>query len=118
MDAKSKKCYFIGYGGKEFGYRLWDDVDQKILRIQNVVFNKTIVYKVEDVVKSEQEASKKPIELEEILDEDSLRVVLDDPTDVSDEAQISTPIIEIQRSTQARRPTARYSPDLNYILMT
>ena len=32
LDAKCKKCYFIGYGDEEFGYHLWDDVDQKILR--------------------------------------------------------------------------------------
>src|SRR5271154_5700976 len=24
MEAKSKKCIFVGYGIDEFGYRLWD----------------------------------------------------------------------------------------------
>ena len=31
LDANSKKCYFIGYGGKEFGYLLWNDVDEKVI---------------------------------------------------------------------------------------
>ena len=69
LDAKSKKCYFIGYGGEEFGYRLWDDVDQKILWSQNVVFNETIVYKDKDAASLVQEASMKPIEMEDIHDE-------------------------------------------------
>ena len=51
LDAKSKRCYFIGYGAKEFGYRLWDDVDKNILWSQNVVFNETIVYKDKDAAK-------------------------------------------------------------------
>ena len=25
LDAKSKKCYFVGYCDSEFGYCLWDD---------------------------------------------------------------------------------------------
>ena len=118
LDAKSKKCYFIGYDGEEFGYRLWDDVGQKIKQSQNVVFNETIVYKDKDAAKSEQEASMKPLELEEIHDEDPTSEVVADSEEVSDEAKVITPINEIQRSTRARRPTARYSPDLNYILMT
>ena len=118
LDAKSKKCYFIGYGDEEFGYRLWDDADQKVLRSQNVVFNETIVYKDKDSAKLEQETGMKPIELEEIHDEDPPNDVDGHPEVVSDEAEVTTPIPEIRRSTRARRPTARYSPDLNYILMT
>ena len=118
LDAKSKKCYFIGYGGEEFGYRLWDDVDQKILRSQNVVFNETIVYKDKHAARSEQEASMKPIEMKDIHDGDPPSEVDDNLDDVSVEAEVTTPIIEIWRSTRARRPTARYTSDMNYILMT
>ena len=118
LDAKSKKCYFIGYGDEEFGYRLWDDVDQKILRSHNIVFNETIVYKDKDVARSEQEGSMKPIEMKDIHDEDLPSEVDDNPRDVSVEVEVTTPIIEILRSTRARRPTARYTCDMNYILMT
>ncbi|CAL9021276.1 unnamed protein product [Prunus brigantina] len=38
LDAKSKKCIFVGYGNEEFGYRLWDLVARKIIRSRDVVF--------------------------------------------------------------------------------
>ena len=59
-----------------------------------------------------------PIELEEIHDEDPPSEVIDDPEDESYEAEVTTTITDIRRSTQACRPTTRYSPDLNYILIT
>nr|VDD55243.1 unnamed protein product [Brassica oleracea] len=45
LDSKSKKCYFIGYGNAEFGYRFWDDENRKINRSKNVVFNEEALYK-------------------------------------------------------------------------
>ena len=32
LDGKSKECIFLGYAREEFGYRLWDPVDKKIIR--------------------------------------------------------------------------------------
>ena len=29
LDAKSKICFFIGYGDKKFGYRFWDEQNKK-----------------------------------------------------------------------------------------
>ena len=31
LDDKAKQCIFLGYGHDEFGYRLWDPVDKKIV---------------------------------------------------------------------------------------
>ena len=45
LDAKSKKCYFIGYGDEAFRYRFWDDQNRKIIRSRNVTFNEMVVYK-------------------------------------------------------------------------
>jgi hypothetical protein len=45
LDAKSRKCYFIGYGDEAFGYRFWDDQNRKIIRSRNVTFNEMVVYK-------------------------------------------------------------------------
>jgi len=45
LDVKSKKCTFIGYGIDEFGYRLWDFKNQKIVRSRDVVFNEKVLYK-------------------------------------------------------------------------
>ena len=59
LDAKSKICFFIGYGDKKFGYRLWDEQNKKIIRSRNVIFNKQVMYKdkstvVSDVTKIDQ----------------------------------------------------------------
>ena len=44
LDSKSKACIFMGYSGHEFGYRLWDLVNKKVLRSRDIVFleDKTI----------------------------------------------------------------------------
>ena len=45
LDAKSKKCTFIGYEVDDIGYRLWDYENHKIIRIRDVVFNERVMYK-------------------------------------------------------------------------
>ena len=44
LDNKSKPCIFMGYSEDEFGYRLWDLVDKKVVRSRDIVFmeDKTI----------------------------------------------------------------------------
>ena len=32
LDTKSRECIFLGYPNEEFGYRLWDPVNKKIVR--------------------------------------------------------------------------------------
>ena len=38
LDPKAKQCIFLGYGHEEFGYRLYDPVDKKVVRSRDVVF--------------------------------------------------------------------------------
>ena len=45
MEAKSKKCVFFGYEIDEFGYRLWDFENSKIVRSRDVIFNEKVLYK-------------------------------------------------------------------------
>jgi hypothetical protein len=45
LEVKSKKCVFVGYGIDEFGYRLWDFENQKIVRSRDVIFNEKVLYK-------------------------------------------------------------------------
>jgi hypothetical protein len=45
LEAKSKKCTFIGYSVNDFGYRLWDYENHKIIRIRDVIFNEKVMYK-------------------------------------------------------------------------
>ena len=46
LEAKSKKCTFIGYGVNDFGYRLWDYENNKIIRSRDVIFNEKVMYKI------------------------------------------------------------------------
>ena len=43
LDAKSKICFFIGYGDEKFGYRFWDEQNRKIIRSRNVIFNEQVM---------------------------------------------------------------------------
>ena len=45
LEAKSKKCTFIGYIINDFGYRLYDYENHKIIRSRDVVFNEKVMYK-------------------------------------------------------------------------
>ena len=45
LEAKSKKCTFIGYGVNDFGYHFWDYENQKIIRSRYVVFDEKFMYK-------------------------------------------------------------------------
>lgn len=38
LDKKTKECIFLGYSEDEFGYRLWDPRDRKVVRSRDVVF--------------------------------------------------------------------------------
>ena len=62
LDAKSKICFFIGYGDEKFGYRFWDEQNRKIIRSRNVIFNEQVMYKdrstiVLDVAEIDQKKS-------------------------------------------------------------
>jgi hypothetical protein len=54
LDAKSVKCTLVAYGEDEFGYKLWDDQNRKMIRSRDVVFNEKVMYKDRNTEKSEQ----------------------------------------------------------------
>ena len=45
LEDKSKKCTFIGYIVNDFGYRLWDYENHKIISSRDVVFNEKVMHK-------------------------------------------------------------------------
>ena len=45
LEAKSKKYVYFGYGIDEFGYRLWDFENCKIIRSRDVILNEKVLYK-------------------------------------------------------------------------
>ncbi|RVW81314.1 Retrovirus-related Pol polyprotein from transposon TNT 1-94 [Vitis vinifera] len=98
LDAKSKICFFIGYGDEKFGFRSWDEQNRKIIRSRNVIFNEQVMYKDRSTVTSDvTEIDKKKSEF----------VNLDELTET-----------EVRRSSKNIRPPQRYSPVLNYLLLT
>ena len=38
LDSKSKPCIFLGYSEDEFGYRMWDLLDKKVIRSRDIIF--------------------------------------------------------------------------------
>ena len=38
LDPKSRPCIFLGYGEDEFGYRLCDLIDKKVIKSRDIVF--------------------------------------------------------------------------------
>jgi hypothetical protein len=38
LDSKTKECIFLGYENGEFGYRLWDSIEKKLVSSQDMVF--------------------------------------------------------------------------------
>ena len=38
LDSKSKPCIFVGYSKDEFGYRLWNLLDKKLVRSRDIMF--------------------------------------------------------------------------------
>ena len=45
LEAKSKKFIFVGYRINEFGYRIWDFENHKIVKSKDVIFNEKVFYK-------------------------------------------------------------------------
>jgi hypothetical protein len=49
LDSKTRECIFLAYGGDQFGYKLYDPMERKVVRRRDVVFveDQTIVDIVE-----------------------------------------------------------------------
>jgi len=45
LEAKTKKCTFIGYGVNDFGYHFYDYEKHKMIKRRDVIFNERVLYK-------------------------------------------------------------------------
>ncbi len=52
LDVKTRQCIFLGYGLDEFGYRLYDPVEKKLVRSRDVVFMEDQI--IGDIEKTEK----------------------------------------------------------------
>jgi hypothetical protein len=102
LEAKSKKCTFIGYGVNDFGYHLWDYENNKIIRSRDVIFNEKVMYK------DQLQGKKHEIEKQEytVLDEITEKEIPKEPENQN-----------VQQQEQ-HVPPERYSPSLYYLLLT
>ena len=131
LDVKTRECIFLGYGSDEFGYRMYDPIEKKILRSRDVVFMEDQT--IEDIQKTEKtvpQSSHSYVDInpvpstvvhdqvenptdDEIQGEQQVTDNTDDHVDDNDMAPTTT----LRRSTRGRHPSSRYSVD-QYVLLT
>eukprot|EP00253_Pinus_taeda_P023081 PITA_23081 len=123
LEAKSKKCTFIGYGVNDFGYRLYDYENHKINRSRDVIFNKKVLYKNQLQEKKQEKENKEYAVLDEITEKvkvpennNNQQPQQQQPSQLQQAPQ--TPESGVRRSTRISRPPERYSPSLYYLLLT
>ena len=114
LDAKYKICFFIGYGDEKFGYRFWDEQNRKIIRSRNVIFNEHVMYKDRSTVMSDViEIDQKKYEfvnLDELTESTVQKMGEEDKENVNSQVDLSTPVVEVRKSSRNIRPSQRYSP--------
>ena len=122
LNAKSKIYFFIGYGDEKFGYRFWDEQNRKIIKSRNVIFNEHVMYKdrstvVSDVTKIDQKKFEF-VNLDELTEYTVQKRGKEDKENVNSQVDLSTPVVEVRKSSRTIRPPQHYSPTLNYLLLT
>ena len=113
LEAKSKKCVFVGYRINEFGYRLWDFDNHKIIRSRDVIFNEKVLYK--DLLQQHEKKEDDYVVLDDTPKDD----VPTFPHDLQQPQQqiLHTPV-NVRWSTRLSRPLEIFSPSLYSILLT
>ncbi|KAK2997624.1 hypothetical protein RJ639_025183, partial [Escallonia herrerae] len=116
LDFKSQKCVFIGYEGDEYGYRLWDCEDNKIIRSRDVIFDESQLYNHKLQEHGIKKKNKAYMELDEPEDGQVPRTenpeVLDETTDTeirNGDQQKVPETLNLRRSSRERYEVNRYS---------
>ena len=108
LDAKSKICFFIGYGEEKFGYQFWDEQNRKIIKSKNVIFNEQVMYKYKStVVPNVIEIDQKKFEffnLNELTKNTIQKGGEEDKENANSQVDQSTPVAEVRRSSRISRP--------------
>jgi hypothetical protein len=104
LEEKSKKCTFIGYGVNDFGYRLWDYENNKIIRSRDVIFNEKVMYK--DQLQGKKQEKEKPeyTVLDEITEKEIPKVPENQNVQQQDQQVPQTLASVVRRSTRLSRP--------------
>jgi hypothetical protein len=117
LEEKSKKCTFIGYGANDFGYRLWDYENHKIIRSIDVIFNEKVMYK--DQLQGKKQEKEKPecTVLDEISEKEIPKLPENQNVQQQQKQVPQTLASVVRKSTRLSRPPERYSPSLYYLLL-
>ena len=131
LDPKAKQCIFLGYGHEEFGYRLYDPVDKKVVRSRDVVFleDQTIedINKLESVESSTNDlVDLDPLNPPIVHDiNEEVQTPHDDAAEDDVEPEIegeqspqeSLPQTPLRRSTREKQPSRKYSSN-EYVMIS
>ena len=87
-----------------------------------MIFNEQVMYKdkstiVLDVTEIDQKKSDF-VNLDELTESTVQKMGKEDKENVNSQVNQSTPVAEVRRSSRNIRPPHRYSPTLNYLLLT
>ncbi|GJX38415.1 putative RNA-directed DNA polymerase [Tanacetum coccineum] len=121
LDVKTKPCTFLGYGQDEFGYRLYDPVQKRLVRSQDVVFEEDQTLK--DVENAERETipqyNDDLIDLDPGADDVDAHKQPNLDEDVHPELPVldMPPFLLLRRSTRDHYPSIRYSAH-EYVLLS
>lgn len=125
LDPKSKKCTFIGYGEDEFGYRIWDDENKKVIRSRDVIFKEMVMYKDRHNTSNSGRSETVFVDTNDLPDSPVMEsyVASPQPEEAIEETneqqpdgmQPSMPAPAPRRSSRPPLPNRRY---MNYLLLT
>ncbi|KAK3014803.1 hypothetical protein RJ639_009134 [Escallonia herrerae] len=115
LDSKPQKCVFIGYGGDEYGYRLWDYEHNKIIKSRDVIFDESRLDKHRLQEHGIEKENKEYMELDEPEDGQVPRTenpeVLDETTNIEigagDQQQVPE-TLNLKRSNRTKHIQLRY----------
>ncbi|XP_024039432.1 gibberellin-regulated protein 14-like [Citrus clementina] len=107
LDAKSRRCIFLGYTDGVKGYRLWDPTAHKIVISRDVIFiEDQLQRRDEDNGTTKEKSETVPVYVENNLeDSDSSEAA----PEHEEQEPIETETLEFRRSTRERRPPAWHS---------
>ncbi|WVY90442.1 hypothetical protein V8G54_035956 [Vigna mungo] len=111
LDAKAKDCMYLGSPRDEFGFRLWDPANRKIVRSRDMVFFEDQT--IQDIKKVEKPTLKLISDQSPIVMNNLGGKTPDQPNLTKEDQPIEDALQEpqLRRSTRQKQPSRRYFLD-------
>ncbi|RDX79846.1 hypothetical protein CR513_39688, partial [Mucuna pruriens] len=107
LDTKTRQCIFIGYGHDEYGYRMYDLIEKKLVRSRDVQFVEDQT--IEDIDKLGDGFD---VPLDDDAEEEQEMSQDENPGDA-----LKPPPGQLRRSNRQRQSSTRYTSD-EYVTLT